>query len=178
MEAVAHAISPDVAISTIGKLETGRMALSLDWLRDIAKVLGVSVSEIIEEDRNYRMLPVLDSTSASTSSKAIKHATEWIPVPGSTWSGREFVLRVADDSFSEIAEANDLAIVDPEQAALMGGKLYVVSNASQEKIFKRFQVDPPQLVSCSRSEAQKSILVGSEPFTVIGRVTKVIRNLD
>jgi repressor LexA len=178
LEELAHAISPEVSLTTIGKLETGRMALSLDWINDIAKALGVAATDVIEDRHGWRMLPVLGAVAAGAWGEAAQEENRWVPVIGEVWSGREFVLRVDGDSMDEIAVHGDYVVVDPGQAALTSGWLYAVANTDSETTFKRFAVNPPQLVPCSRNPAHKPLLIGSEPFTVLGRVTRVMRDLD
>ena len=93
------------------------------------------------------------------------------------WNGREFAFRIADETIAEMANPGDLAVVDPDDAALSTGKFYVVMSTGAEIAFKRFENNPPRLVSCFRGKMHKPTIVGSEPFTVIGRVVTIIRNL-
>lgn len=164
MEALALAISPDVSLTTIAKLETGRMALSLDWIRDIARALGVDPSDVIEADRGFRMVPVLGDIAASGWGHASEHADDWIPVVGREWSGREFALRLSGNSMNHYGDDGDYIVIDPDQAALQDGRLYALQNEAGETTCKKFASDPARLVPCSTDPAHEPILVGSRPF--------------
>lgn len=177
MEALALAISPDTSLTTIAKLETGRMALSLDWIKNIADALGVRPSDVIEEDRGFRMLPVLGAIAAGSWSEAVEHAEHWVPVPGNVWSGREFVLRLQGDSMNLYGDDGDYAVVDSAQDGLQDGKIYAVQNDAGETTCKKFNTDPARLVPCSTNATHEPSLIGAEPFRVIGRVTTVMRSL-
>ena len=50
------------------------------------------------------------------------------------------------------------------------GRLYVIQNAEHETTFKKFSARPLQLLPCSHNPSHTPIDLGSEPFTVIGRV--------
>jgi repressor LexA len=178
MEALASAISPETSLTTIAKLETERMALSLDWIIDVSRALNVAPSDIIEEDCGFRMLPVVGEIAAGSWGEAIERSDHWIPVVGDAWSGQEFVLQLRGNSINHYADNGDYVVIDPAKAALEDGKLYAVQNEAGETTCKQFESDPQRLVPCSSDPSHQPMLIGSSPFTVIGRVTTVMRNLN
>lgn len=59
-EELGGAMSAELTGSTIAKLENSRMALSLDYLTEIAKILQVEVSELLPlGGKGVRLVPVI-----------------------------------------------------------------------------------------------------------------------
>lgn len=172
MEELALAISPDVGMTTIAKLETGRMALSLDWTLKIAAALGVSKHDIIADDDGFRMLPLIGKIAAGGWAEALENPLRYMPVPGTDLTGREFILQVHGDSMNQLVDDGGFVVVDPDKVELKAGKLYALRNGEGDTTFKRFEDSPPRLVPCSTNPVHQPILVGQEPFTVIGRVKR------
>ncbi|WP_337846789.1 LexA family transcriptional regulator [Sphingomonas sp.] len=174
LEALAHAISPDVALTTIAKIEKGTMSLTLDWMIDIARVLGVTVHDLIaEEGASFRMLPKVGRVAAGNWAEAIENPEGFVTVPAEGLTGDEFVLQVRGDSMDRVAPDGSWVVVDPSQCELVPGKYYVVRNGEGEATFKRFASDPLRLEPCSTNPEHRAIMIGAEPFTVIGRINRV-----
>lgn len=180
MEALGGKMAHDVAASTIAKLEGRKMALSADYLLDLANVLQVSPIDLLLESSGAREIPVAGRISAGSWREAVQMSRETIPVPDHVAGGNLFALRPDGDSMNLIvAEGADggFVVVDPDQRDLIDRKYYVVMNAHGECTFKRFSQNPLALVPCSSNPIHKPIPIGSEPFTVIGRVVYVGQDL-
>jgi repressor LexA len=76
-----------------------------------------------------------------------------------------------------LADEDSYIVIDPDQNMLERRRIYAVRNQDGEATFKRFRADPPRLEPMSSNPEHKPIPVGAEPFTVIGRVTYVGREL-
>ena len=177
-EDLAARVSSDTAISTISRLERGDMALTLEWIHKLARALRISAHDIIaEESAPVRLVPVIGQIAAGNWSDAVEHPDGWIPATGDVGGPNCFALRPIGDSMNEVVDEGGYLVVDPDQFELVAGKIYAVRNAAGETTFKRYQPEPPALLPCSTNPAHRPILLGREPFTVIGRVTWVGRQL-
>ena len=173
LEEVAHAISPDLSLTTIAKLEGSRMGLTLDWMQKVARAMKCSPHDLIAQDElPFSTLPVVGKIAAGNWAEAIEHPDGYMPVPGARLSGREFLLQVRGDSMDKLVQDGGWVVVDPDAADLVPGKLYAVRNGDGDATFKRFELDPPRLEPCSNSTEHQAIRVGATPFTVIGRVVR------
>jgi repressor LexA len=108
---------------------------------------------------------------------AVHDPVAWVPVIDRVGGPRCFALKPKGDSMDLIADEDSYIVVDPDQAALESGRIYAVLNSHEEATFKRYRADPPSLEPLSSNPRHKPILIGAEPFRVIGRVTYVGRQL-
>jgi repressor LexA len=170
LERLAHAVCPDVALTTISKLESGTMALSLDWIKKIAVALDVSPFEIIGVDHKpIRMIPVLGDISAGNWRESIENPNGFVPIPEGRFSPRCFALRADGDSMNRVVADGGFVVIDPDDVDLVDRRVYAVLNSLGETTIKSFRLDPPRLEPCSTNANHKTIPVGQEMFVVIGR---------
>jgi repressor LexA len=157
--------------STVAKLENGRQKLTVDYAQDIARVLGVSVTELLGlDDAGVRVVTLVEHIGPSGWQQAVKDSDRSIAVPG-TLRGRDiFAVKSTDDSMDLIVGEGGFVVVDPGDCELISGKVYMVMDGSGTATCRRFRADPLQLEPCSRNPDHAPIRVGSEPFTVVGRV--------
>lgn len=167
--------------SAIAKIEKGRIKLSLDYMQEIAGVLGVTPAELLEDGGpSVRMVPVIGMVAAGAWQEAVEMSEDAVPVPSDAGGPRLFALRPSGDSMDKLVPEGaegGFVIVDPDDRELRNGKLYVMQNGEGETAFKKFCTDPLALLPCSNNPAHKAIPLGSEPFTVIGRVVFVGQEL-
>lgn len=180
MEALGGAMSHELTASTIAKLEGRKMALSADYILDMAHVLQVSPSDLLLESGGARFLPVVGNIAAGNWREAIEMSEDTIPVPGHLMGANLFVLRPDGDSMDRIVPNGvdgGFIVVDPDQRDLADRKFYVVMNDHGETTFKQFSQNPLALLPCSNNPECQPIPVGSAPFTVLGRVVYVGQEL-
>lgn len=180
MEALGGAMAHELTASTIAKLEGRKMALSADYLLDLAGVLQVSPSDILLKGAGARVLPVVGKIAAGNWREAVEMSEESIPVPDHVMGANLFVLRPEGDSMNRIVpEGADggFVVVDPDQRDLVDRKYYVVMNEHGECTFKQFSQNPLALLPCSTNPEHQPITIGTAPFTVIGRVVYVGQEL-
>jgi len=76
-EDIAEGLGGSTTKGTVAKLEKGAMALSLDYIKGIAKVLGVDPAEIIAPvERSARDVPLIGAVAAGNWREAIEDARE------------------------------------------------------------------------------------------------------
>lgn len=179
LEEVGARMRADLTASTISKLENRRMALSLDYLVDIASVLEVPPSEIIQSFgiSGIRTIPVAGRIAAGNWRESVQMSDESISVPQHLAGSSLFALRPFGDSMDRLVQDGGFIVVDPEDRELRDRKFYAVANGDGETTFKQFSANPMQLLPCSTNPEHQPIPLGSEPFTVIGRVIYVGQDL-
>ena len=167
---VAEGMSGETTKGTIAKLETRRMALSADYILDIARVLSVPPGELlVPGEPSLREVPVLGAVAAGQWRDAIEHADEHIAIPATVHGTNLFALRIAGDSIDRIVPDGGLVVVNPEDFELRDGRLYVVANGSHETTIKQYRMAPPALLPVSNNPEHAPIMIGREPFMTIGR---------
>lgn len=179
LEALGAAMPSDLTASTVAKLENGRMALSADYLLEIAKVLRVSPAQILGDAIGgaVRLVPVIAQVNAGNWGEAVGEAEEMLPIPAHLDGANLFALRPLGDSLDKIVAEGGFVVVDPDQRELVDRKFYVLMNEHNESTVKQFSASPLALLPCSNNPDHKPIPVGSQPFSVIGRVVYAGQNL-
>lgn len=169
-EDIAAGLGGTTTKGTVAKLENRAMALSLDYLIGIARVIGVPASEIISPSQGgAREIPLLGAVAAGHWRDVVSDATETVPIPAWLQGNNLFALRVTGDSMDKIVPDGGIIAVNPDDLDLVGGRVYVVANGHHETTFKRFSASPPRLLPCSNNPEHQPIEIGREPFLTIGR---------
>lgn len=182
-EELAHRVGEETSIATISRLESGRMTLTLPWMKRLGEALGVAPHELIagNEGQGLKMVPVVSMNSATNWKEAIREAEAYIPALDRVGGPRCFAIRPHESSQGPLLAGSEdgYAIIDPDQTDLLEGKTYLIRNAAHEAVFKTYLPDPPRLVPAPYPEDPERgpIPIGAEPFTVIGRVTYIGREL-
>ena len=178
LEELAFQLGEDVSITTVSRLERGRMQLTQRWLERISAALQVSPIELMSETpADVRLIPLLGSVPAGEPGEAIEDPQGWFPIPAKVSGPKAFALSPKGDSMDRLAAEGEIIVVDPEDLDLVPGRAYVVRNGSGESTFKRYRSDPPRLDPESSNPAHKPILIGREPFVIVGRVVYAAREL-
>lgn len=177
-EELAALLGEETSIATVSRLESGRMTLTLPWMKRLSTALGVSTHEIISEPGSgLRMVPLIGDISAGDWTTAVKDPQGMVPVIDRVGGPLCFALRPKGDSMNLVADENSYIVVDPDQKMLESGRIYAVCNGDGETTFKRYRADPPSLEPMSTNVEHKPMMIGEQPFTVIGRITYVGREL-
>lgn len=172
MEQLGADMSPEITLATVQKLETGQMGLTLDYINDIARVLGVAPQEIIAGvGGSARVVPLLGAIAAGNWADEIEITDEYVVAPRDAGGVRTFALRPMGDSMNKLVPEDGYICVDPDDVDLIDGKTYAIRSDMGEATFKRFHASPPRLEPCSTNPSHVTIPLGRVPFTVIGRVT-------
>lgn len=179
METLGLSLAEPVTLATIAKLETQRMALSLDYMQQIADALGVQPFEIIDRPMSgIAFIPKIGKISAGNWQEAVAVTDEYIPIPDGVSGKRIFALEAVGDSMDKLIPDGGYVVIDPDRRELMHDKVYAVMNGDSETTVKRYCDAPPRLVPCSTNPTHNEIMFGEEPVIVIGRVIYVGARLD
>jgi repressor LexA len=170
-EDVAIRMRGEVTKATVAKLETSTMALTLDYMLNIAAAFGVQPSEIIEAPSSKeRKVPLLSISEATQWQTTRTQARSFVTTSDELQGFELFALKVDGDSCDQIIPNGGLVIIDPASRTLVHEAVYLLSINGEAPSFRRFLANPPSLASCSQSAKQPTIEIGQEPFTTIGRV--------
>lgn len=167
---LASALNPPADIAGLQKIEIGKTKLNVHWMGRIADALGVEPGALIGEGQptDLAWVPLIGTVAAGRWQEAVTHAGEE-RVPMVNPPKDAFALRAEGDSMNMIVADGGFVVVDPHARELVPGRIYVAQSADGVTL-KRFQLDPPRFEPCSTNPAHKPIVLGYEPFTVIGRV--------
>lgn len=161
----------DLTGSTVAKLENGRQKLTVEYAQDIARVLGVSIVELLGlDDVGVRVVALVEHIGPDGWQGAVKVSDRTIAVPGSLKGRDIFAVVAIDDSMDLIVSAGGYVVIDPGDCDLVAGKIYMVMDGEGRTTLRRFRADPLQLEPCSRNPDYAPIRVGLEPFTIVGRM--------
>jgi len=162
-----------VHFTTIAKIERAERGLSMNMLAALSRALGVPPIEIIGESvtagaPQMRSVPLIGRIAAGNWKEAIQDPNGFVMVPGA--GENAFALQPDGDSMDLLVGPDAVIVVEPDDKELRDGKIYAVLNSAGESTFKRFRTDPLRLEPVSSNPEHQPILLGQEPFTVIGRV--------
>lgn len=170
----------NVTTATIHKLEKSQMGLTVDYLLAISRELGVSPWDLLLSGASsVRTVPEIGIIAAGNWREAVQMSDDVLMVPSHLRGDNLFALRFSGDSMDLVTFGADsgFVVVDPDQIDLIDGKVYAVMNGGGEATFKRFRNSPLRLEPCSSNPEHKPIMLGREPFSVIGKVVYVGQEL-
>jgi repressor LexA len=152
-------------------LEQNKLNKSLNGKRRITTQEMSAIREVLgAAEPVSRSIPVIGQVAAGNWREAVHHPIDALPSPDPHIPARAFALRVMGDSMDLLVDDGATIIVDPEDKVLFNDRYYVVLNSDGEATFKQFKADPARLTPCSSNRAHREILLGGEPFEVVGRI--------
>lgn len=149
------ALKAGIEQATLSRIERGEMDLVSPHVSKLAKALGVSANDLLQEGSNVepvrmdgRLIPVLDYIQAGSFAGVAPYfrdeeMTEFIPTMGGH-SADTFALRIRGESMAPEFKEGDIVVVDPELAP-QPEDFVVGKDAAGEATFKRYHrrgVDP------------------------------------
>ncbi len=171
----------EVHFTTVAKIERSQRQLTAQWAKRFAEALGVTPAEISSDfdmlagPQQARQVPVIGLVAAGNWREAVQETERYIAALA---EGRNtFGLTVAGRSMDQIAPEGSTVMVDPDRLELHDGGFYVVMNGDGEATFKRYRSNPARLEPCSSDTSYSTIVLGSEAFTIVGRVVGVYQQL-
>lgn len=123
-----------------------------------------------EADAPLGSLPVIGQVTAGNWREAVQNPIGSMPRLDPSIPARAFALEISGDSMDLYVDDGGRVVVDPDDKALFPDRFYVVQNADGETTFKQFKMPPARLVPCSTNKTHKEIIIGADPFEVVGRV--------
>lgn len=158
-----------VSLSLAGKRQF--KAREMDIIRGM---LGAK-PEGSADGKPTRKIAIVGSVPGGDWREAVQRALGHLPVPEDT-PPNALALEVEGDSMDKEAPPGSHVIFDPDDRALYPGDMYVVINDEGETTFKMFMADPARLVPLSSNPKHRDIVIGDDPFQVVGAVIAVVKN--
>jgi transcriptional regulator with XRE-family HTH domain len=164
--------------STIAKLESGAMVLTVPYMLEIATVLGVNPIELVFDTSatGVRYVPVLEADSLLGSVDLMDFGSfmgKMQPIPIHHAGVNLFAVRSSGgklDSF--LLGEQGYMIVDPDDCELADGHSFAVISGGLISA-RKFCVGDLTLATTRFAPDAAPIKVGGEPFKVLGRVVHV-----
>ncbi len=162
-----------VHFTTIAKIERAERGLSLNMLAAISNALGVVPRDILNDDMfkappRMRMVPLLGDVSPVHWREALHDPDGTFPVPDA--GENAFAVTPEASTVDLLVGPGAVLVVDPDDVDLKDGRVYAVLNVKEKSTFRRFQAEPLRLDPLSSDPDEQPLLLGREPFTIIGRV--------
>lgn len=157
--------------SQVVKLESGERRLSDHWAQRLAPHLGVQPYELFMPQGSktpLRMVPLVGYISCGDWREAIERPEGYVAAVNG--GPKLFALKATGDSMDELIRGGGYVYVDPDDIDLHDARVYAVMNGDNETTAKMFRTNPARLTPCSSNPTHREILIGTAPFTLIGRI--------
>jgi transcriptional regulator with XRE-family HTH domain len=167
-----------LSVGYISRMARGERNISLKNLAKLADALGVSPSELIE-DQPPSEIPIVTWVSAGMMVRNDGQQDEvigGIQMPDLDPKGHWIALEVAGDSMDRISPPGSLIFVNLLDRELVPNACYIIANEENEVTYKRFRSNPSRFEPVSTNSLHETIYPDEEP-TIIGRVRRSIINM-
>lgn len=170
---LASRLVPPADVGGLQKIETGQRNLTLDWMTRIASALDVPKAALIADaGPTVAWVPLIGFVAAGNWQAAVEHSESHVPVVDPPPDA--FALEVRGTSMDKLVPDGGFVVVAPHQRDLLDNKVYVAMNPDGDTTLKRFvSGPPPRFEPVSNDPSHRSINLGHEPLTVIGRIVWV-----
>lgn len=168
----ALGVTPVTISKTLGR--SGTRQFTYREMKVLEGLLGDGPADTVEGSEAVRV-PIIGQVAAGAWSAAVERPSGHLTMDRASTPKDAFALEVDGDSMDLEIGPGGKVIVDPNDKALFPGRLYVVLNEAGETTFKQFASDPARFEPRSTNPAHQPILIGEQPFTLIGRVTALYR---
>jgi len=163
---------PAVHFTTIGKLETGKMKFSGEWIQSIAEALGTTAGALVNDRfsaKSVRLTPLYNGKDTGFEKEAFSDAVSVAQVPALATGNRCFSVMVPDtEPNADFAFGHWYITIDPDQRHMIDGGLYAIRLPDQRAVsFFMFKVASASLVAWPSGMAEP---FGERALQVIGQV--------
>lgn len=124
----------------------------------------------IEDTPSVQWVPLIGLASAGNWNEAVLMSAGEVSIPLRKAGKRAFAVEIKGDSMDKLLPEGGWAVVDPDQANLYSGRVYLVENDDSDVTIKRYMSDPARLEPVSNNEMHQPIYLSGYPYRVIGRI--------
>ena len=131
-----------------------------------------------EPQPEFSQIPIVGQVRAGQLTLAVEDIEGYYPLEKMQLKGGAFFLRVKGDSMiNDAILEGDLALIRPQEAAQNGD--IVVAMVDGEATLKRFYRERDHIRLQPRNPNMEAIIIpAGREFSIIGKVVKVVRDLD
>jgi transcriptional regulator with XRE-family HTH domain len=164
-------MNPAVTDSTVAKLESGRMALTVAHLVTIAAALGVAEIDLLEMGDGLvaRRVPKISLDEAREWEAHAPSAQDFEIIPARLHGTNLFAVDAAGEVALPFSSQAGVLVVDPDARELIADKLYLVADG-QAALRVRQLVTEPSLMLAPVAPGGPPLKIGETPFKTIGRI--------
>ena len=161
-----------VHFTTIGKLETGKMKFSGDWIQSMAEALQTTAGALVNDRFSpdaVRMTPLYNGCHMGYEKEAFSDAIASAHVPVLAAGNRCFSVMVPDtEPNPNFSFGHWYMTIDPDQRHMVDGGLYAIRlNDTQAVSFVAFSVASASIIAWPSGVTES---FGERAFQVIGQV--------
>ena len=167
---VAVAKRLGIAPPRVAEMKKRERRVQPDEMAPLAEMLGLVDAAIPDCALPTSSIPLLGDVPAGSPREAIERTKRTIVVPEIGIPSSAYALKVDGDSMDKVAASGSTIVVEPTDRDLFDRSLFVVRNRDGEATFKQYLDGPARLVPCSTNPEHKTILLGTEEITILGRV--------
>lgn len=161
--------------SAISNIFNGKRHLKVQEANAMYRFLGLQVPK---PEPLVQMVPVIGMASAGNWREAIRDARGSYPIQRGSVGERAFAVIIDGDSLDLVPiSAGTVVIVDPDQRQLFDKSIYLIRNGDGELTAKQYRSDPARFEPCSSNPAHKTLPIGEDQFTIIGKCVHTVGNL-
>lgn len=178
MKALAQKLGEGVHFTTIAKLETGKMRLSTDWLFKIAAALDVTPLSLIWEKLDSQNVKAVPLFASNPWPPEVGSNGDWVPLghsPSMFGSEKAFAVALAGPSDNYSDEPLYQVVIDPALHRLRDGEPFAFNVKGHVRV--GIYRDGPARFEQWLSAKPGLMLVGTEPFELLGRIVWLGRDM-
>ncbi|MBR0700148.1 helix-turn-helix domain-containing protein [Bradyrhizobium diazoefficiens] len=165
----------------IGKLVHGEREMTAHWAEKLAPALRISPEQLVFPGLRRLRIPLVSWVSAGrmTVQEGVRRADVkkyllTADLPRGDW----IALQVQGDSMDRVAPDGSYIFVNTEDQALLNDRFYVFSTEQGEATFKRYRAGRPARLQPYSTNPDHETIQATDDFKVVGRVGRVITDLQ
>ncbi|MDB5738252.1 MAG: hypothetical protein JWO65_1920 [Sphingomonas bacterium] len=161
-ELLSQTANKAIHFTTIGKIETGKIRLTVDWIDLFAQAYDTTYRSLLEGESGpsgAHLVPLMMPTSSKPNRKA-PYTRVVSPV------GQDGMFAIPLISFKNVADMIEqmYVVIDPNQKILEDGRCYLIRAGGRDQVAQYQQSD----MHFDGIGAGDRINVGTDPFEVLG----------
>lgn len=174
LEKLGAEMRSGLTASTVAKLERRKMALSADYLLEIANALQVSPIELLDANNNAHAsnVPLIPWGDVKKLLDGELEVVASIAVPARLYTERSFAVEIDNGKASSLADRGFM-LIDRDRQTLESRGWFFLTCQDGRGCVAQYLPTPPAFRPAARELSDNPVPVGQVPFVVAGRVTFV-----
>lgn len=170
----AQGVSQETLASRAGMTHKSAIAKIFNGTRSVKLSEAARIYDVLQlnpiSSTGVQTVPIIGFASAGNWREAVEMPIGRMVIPNRVAGPRAFAIQVKGDSIDQLVADGGWVVVDPDDKALAGGKVYLIQNGEYETTVKRYQRTPARFEPVSSNADHQSFLASDCDFVVLGRV--------